>query len=250
VISLENRNILITGASSGIGRECAVVLSKIGAKVILIGRDLIRLKQTLDLLQGNNHLIYKMDVTDYNNIETIISDAVNKIGKIDGFIHCAGIEMTLPLQSMNYSKFNQLFSINTIAAFEFAKILSKKKYCNSLGASYVFISSVTGLLGVNGKIGYCSSKAALIAGGKAMAIELANKKIRVNTILPGMVDTEMFQKMKDELSKESLLDIQKRHPLGIGQPIDIASLCAFLLSDLSKWITGSDYIIDGGYSCQ
>jgi NAD(P)-dependent dehydrogenase (short-subunit alcohol dehydrogenase family) len=250
MISLENKNILITGASSGIGRECAVVLSKIGANVILIGRDLIRLKQTLDLLESNNHLMYQMDVTEYNNIETIIADSVNKIGKIDGFVHCAGIEMTLPLQSMNYNKFNLLFSVNTIAAFEFSKIVSKKKYCNGLGASFVFISSVTGLLGVNGKIGYCSSKAALIAGGKAMALELANKKIRVNTILPGMVDTEMFQKIKGELSEESLLDIQKRHPLGIGQPNDVSNLCAFLLSDLSKWITGSDYIIDGGYSCQ
>jgi len=250
MISLENKNIVITGASSGIGRECAVVFSKIGAKVILIGRDLIRLKQTLDLLESNNHLMYQMDVTDYNTIETIIADSVTKIGKIDGFVHCAGIEMTMPLQNMNYSKFDQLFSVNAIAAFEFSKIISKKKYCNSLGASFVFISSVTGLLGVNGKIGYCSSKAALIAGGKAMALELANKKIRVNTILPGMVNTEMFQKIKEELSEESVLDIQKKHPLGIGQPNDVSNLCAFLVSDLSKWITGSDYIIDGGYSCQ
>lgn len=250
MISLENKNILITGASSGIGRECAVVLSIIGAKVILIGRDLPRLKQTLDLLENNGHLMYQIDVTDFDSIEPVVADTVNKIGKIDGFVHFAGIEMTLPLQSMNYNKFDQLFSVNTIAAFEFSKILSKKKYYNSLGASFVFISSVTGLLGVNGKIGYCSSKAALIAGGKAMALELANKKIRVNTVLPGMVDTEMFQKIKDELSEESLLDIQKRHPLGIGQSRDVANLCAFLLSDLSKWITGSDYIIDGGYSCQ
>jgi len=250
MISLKNKNIIITGASSGIGRECAVVFSKIGANVILIARDLIRLKQTFDLLESNNHLMYQMDVTDFDTIETIIADSVSKIGKIDGFVHCAGIEMTMPLQSMNYSKFDQLFSVNAIAAFEFSKIISKKKYCNSLGASFVFISSVTGLLGVNGKIGYCSSKAALIAGGKAMALELANKKIRVNTILPGMVDTEMFQKIKEELSEESVLDIQKKHPLGIGQPNDVSNLCAFLLSDLSKWITGSDYIIDGGYSCQ
>lgn len=250
MIFLKNKNILITGASSGIGRECAIVCSKIGAKVILIGRDVIRLQQTLDDLESNNHLMYQMDVTDYEKIESFVSDSVNKIGKIDGFIHCAGIEMTLPLQSMNYEKFNQLFSVNAIAAFEFSKILAKKKYCNSLGASFVFISSVTGLLGVNGKIGYCSSKAALIVGAKAMALELASKRIRVNTILPGMVDTEMFQKIKNELSEESLLDINRRHPLGIGQPSDVANLCAFLLSDLSKWITGSDYIIDGGYSCQ
>jgi NAD(P)-dependent dehydrogenase (short-subunit alcohol dehydrogenase family) len=250
MISLINKNILITGASSGIGRECAIVLSKIGANIILIGRDLIRLQHTFDLLESNTHLICQMDVTEYDNIENIISDCVNKIGKIDGFVHCAGIEMTLPLQSMNNNKYDLLFSVNTIAAFEFSKILSKKKFFNVNGASFVFISSVAGLLGVHGKIGYCSSKAALIAGSKAMALELANKKIRVNTILPGMVDTEMFQKIKLQLNDEAIQEISKRHPLGIGNPNDVANLCAFLLSDLAKWITGSDYIIDGGYSCQ
>jgi NAD(P)-dependent dehydrogenase (short-subunit alcohol dehydrogenase family) len=156
----------------------------------------------------------------------------------------------MPLQIMNYSKYNELFSINTIAAFEFSKIISKKKYYNSVGASFIFISSIAGILGVSGKIGYCSSKAALVNGARAMALELANKKIRVNSILPGLVNTEMFQKIKAELSEESLLDIYKRHPLGIGNPQDVANLCAFLLSDLSNWITGSDYLIDGGYSCQ
>lgn len=250
MLSLQNKNIVITGASSGLGRECAIVCSKIGAKIVLIGRDSIRLNETFNLLENEGHIMHQMDVTHYDSIETLIASAVGEIGKIDGFIHCAGIEMTAPLQSMNSAKFNQLFSVNTIAAFEFSKILSKKKYFNNLGASFIFISSVTGLLGVNGKIGYCSSKAALIAGAKAMALEFANKKIRVNTILPGMVDTEMFQKIKEELSEGSLLEITKKHPLGIGQPSDVANLSAFLLSDLSKWITGSDYIIDGGYSCQ
>lgn len=250
MIFLDNKKILITGASSGLGRECAIVCSKIGATVILVARDLHRLKQTFELLEGEDHLMYQLDVTDYSGIENLIEDSVSKIGKIDGYIHCAGVEMTSPLQSMNSEKFNQLFSVNTVAAFEFSKILSKKKYYNSLGASFVFISSVTGLLGVNGKIGYCSSKGALIAGAKAMALELAVKKIRVNCILPGMVDTEMFQKIKEELTVESIADIEKRHPLGLGKPSDVANLCAFLLSDLSNWITGSDYIIDGGYSCQ
>lgn len=250
MISLQDKNILITGASSGLGRECALIFAKIGAKVVLIGRDETRLNQTLSVLEGYGHLSYQMDVTDFDNIETLVSDCVSKNGKLDGFVHCAGVESTTPLQIMNYSKYNELFSVNTIAAFEFSKTLSKKKYYNNLGASFVFISSITGLLGVSGKIGYCSSKAALITGAKAMALELANKKIRVNSILPGMVNTEMFQKIKAELSEESLLDIDRRHPLGIGEPVDVANLCAFLLSDLSKWITGSDYIIDGGYSCQ
>jgi NAD(P)-dependent dehydrogenase (short-subunit alcohol dehydrogenase family) len=250
MIFLQDKNILITGASSGLGRECAVILSKIGAKVVIIGRDETRLNQTLALLVGSGHLSYRMDVTDFDNIESLVSDCVSKIGKLDGFVHCAGVELTMPLQIMNYSKYNELFSINTIAAFEFSKIISKKKYYNNVGASFIFISSIAGILGVSGKIGYCSSKAALVNGAKAMALELANKKIRVNSILPGMLNTEMFQKIKAELSEESLVDIARRHPLGIGKPEDVANLCAFLLSDLSKWITGSDYLIDGGYSCQ
>tara|TARA_R110002051_G_scaffold159061_2_gene230424 strand:+ start:3298 stop:4050 length:753 start_codon:yes stop_codon:yes gene_type:complete len=250
MLTLVNKNIIITGASSGIGRECAITLSKVGAKLVLIGRNSDRLEETHKALDNEGHLTFKMDVTDFDKTESVISEAVNIIGRIDGFIHCAGIEMTSPLRSMNYEKYNELFSVNTISAFEISKVISKKKFINNTGASIVFISSVAGLLGVNGKVGYCSSKAALIAGAKAMALELANKKIRVNTILPGMVETEMFDKMKAELPEGSFSDILKKHPLGFGKPLDIANLCAFLLSDLSKWITGSDFIIDGGYSCQ
>ena len=104
MISLQDKNILITGASSGIGRECAVILSKIGAKVVIIGRDETRLNQTLALLGGRGHLSYRMNVTDFDNIESLVSDCVSKIGKLDGFVHCAGVELTMPLQIMNYSK--------------------------------------------------------------------------------------------------------------------------------------------------
>jgi NAD(P)-dependent dehydrogenase (short-subunit alcohol dehydrogenase family) len=250
MISLTDKNILIVGGYSGIGRECAVIFAKIGAKVVIVGRDEKKLNQTLSLLDGHGHLSYVMDVTELENLDSLVSDCVSKIGKLDGFVYSAGVELTMTLQGMSYSKYIEMFSINTIAAFEFSKIISKKKFYNNSGASFVFISSITGLLGVSGKTGYCSSKGALITGAKAIALELANKKIRVNSILPGIVDTEMFQKIKNELSEESLSDIQRRHPLGIGKPEDVGNLCAFLLSDLSNWITGSDYIIDGGYSCQ
>lgn len=250
MINLNNKNILITGASSGIGRECAIVLSNAGARIILVGRDLKRLNDTKSKLKENKHHIINMDVKSFDHIESNISDAVTKIGVIDGFIHSAGIELTAPLRLMNYQRYNELFSVNTIAAFEFSRILSKKKYMNNSGASFVFISSVTGFLGVSGKVAYCSSKSALLSGAKALALELANKKIRVNSVLPGMVNTEMVINMKNELPESSMKEILDNHPLGFGEPTDVANLCAFLLSDLSKWITGSDYIIDGGYSCQ
>ena len=249
MVNLKEKSILITGASSGIGRRCAILCSELGANVVLIGRNGINLQKTFDALSGNNHVQIQQDVTEFGKLEPTVREYVNSKGRIDGFIHCAGIEMTVPLQSMNAEKYQQLFSVNTISAFEIARIVSKKKYCNPMGASFIFISSVMGHLGAPGKVGYCSSKSALISGSKALAIELAAKKIRVNCISPGMVETEMVQKMITELPEEALSAIKKKHLLGFGKTDDIANLCAFLLSDVSKWITGSDLVIDGGYSC-
>ncbi len=250
MLSLQGKNILITGASSGIGSKCAVICSTLGANVILIGRDGKRLNETLHKLSPGNHLHFQQDVTAFEELEAIVSQSVEKIGKIAGFIHCAGIETTVPLQSMSAAKYQEIFAINTISAFEFSRILSKKKYVEPSGASFVLLSSIMGVLGAAGKVAYCSSKSALISGSKAMALELAAKKIRVNCVLPGMVETEMVQRMITELPEESVKLIRGKHPLGFGEPADVANLCAFLVSDLSKWITGTEIIIDGGYSCQ
>ena len=248
--SLKNKNILITGASSGIGRQCAITFSQLGANVILIARNKERLKDTFNKLEKGNHLIISQDITEYDKLEQIIEYSVEKIGRISGFVHSAGIEMTLPLRSMQPSYYEKMFSVNVIAGFELAKIISKKKYLYKNGASFVFISSVMGILGQLGKIGYCSSKGSLISGVKAMALELAFKKIRVNCILPGVVETEMSNEMFQKLSEESKKNIVDMHPLGLGMPEDIANASAFLLSDASRWITGSNLIVDGGYSAK
>jgi NAD(P)-dependent dehydrogenase (short-subunit alcohol dehydrogenase family) len=250
MISLEGKNIVITGASSGIGRNCAILCTELGANVIILGRNSMKLQQTFDALSGKNNMKFIQDVTEFEKLESIINQAVTNLGYINGFLHCAGFEMTVPLQNMNVEKYNRLFLVNTISAFELARIISKKKYCSPLGGSFIFISSVMGHLGAIGKVGYCSSKSSLISGSKAMALELASKKIRVNCILPGIVETEMVQKMMAELPVEALEEIRRKHPLGFGKPEDISHLCGFLLSDHANWITGSDLIIDGGYSCQ
>lgn len=246
--SLKNKNILITGASSGIGRQCAITFSQLGASVILIARNEERLKETYNRLEKGNHLIISQDITEYNKLEEVVNTAVDKVGKISGFVHSAGIEMTLPLRSMQPSYYEKMFSINVIAGFELAKIISKTKYINKDWASFVFISSVMGILGQLGKIGYCSSKGSLISGVKAMALELASKKIRVNCILPGVVETEMSNEMFQKLSEESKKNIVDMHPLGLGKPEDIAHACVYLLSDSARWVTGTNLIIDGGYS--
>ena len=175
---------------------------------------------------------------------------MDRIGKISGFVHSAGIEMTLPLRSMQPSYYEDMFATNVISGFELARIISRKKYLGESGVSFIFISSVMGILGQAGKVGYCSSKGALISGAKAMALELAKKNIRVNCILPGVVETEMSNKMLENLPEESKKSILGMHPLGLGKPEDIANACAFLLSDASRWITGTNLIVDGGYSAR
>jgi NAD(P)-dependent dehydrogenase (short-subunit alcohol dehydrogenase family) len=149
---------------------------------------------------------------------------------------------------MKPSYYENMFAVNVIAGFELAKIISMKKYLNESEASFVFIASVMGLLGQPGKVGYCSSKGALLSGTKAMALELAAKNVRVNCVLPGVVETPMTKKMLEKLPEDAMQSIKNMHPLGLGKPEDIANVATFLLSDASRWITGTSLIVDGGYS--
>jgi NAD(P)-dependent dehydrogenase (short-subunit alcohol dehydrogenase family) len=248
MITLKGKSIFITGASSGIGKECAVKAAQLGARVVLVARDRERLKKTLDSLVGDNHLSFSCDVTVSDHLEDVVTQAAEKMGKISGFIHSAGIEATIPLRNMNRAKFEEMFSVNVLAAFEISRLLSNKKYLDPAGSSFIFIGSVMGLLGEPGKVAYSSSKAALIGGTKSMAIELAPKKIRVNCVMPGVVETEMSAKLFQSIPEHSKQEIVKKHPLGLGQPGDIAHLCMFLISDAARWLTGSTIPIDGGYS--
>jgi len=250
IFNLSNKNIIVTGASSGIGRQCAITFSQLGANIILIARNRKRLEETFNRLNKGNHLYISQDIIEYDKLENAINTVTEKIGKISGFVHSAGTEMTLPLKSMTSSYYENMFAINVISGFELARIISKKKYLDENGASFVFISSVMGMLGQAGKIGYCSSKGALISGAKAMALEIASKHIRVNCIISGVVETEMSNKMFESLPKESKKSVIDMHPLGLGKPNDIAYACAYLLSDAARWITGTNLIIDGGYSAR
>jgi len=248
--SLRNKTILITGASSGIGRQCAISCSQMGATVILLGRNEQRLLKTLKLLVNGKHLSYSLDLTEYEKIESVVSDAVQNVGKISGFIHSAGIEKTLPLKMMKPEIYNEIFNVNVIAGFEIAKILSKKKY-RAESASFVYISSIMSIVANPALIGYCASKGALNAGVKEMAIELARQNIRVNSICPAhLSDTEMSSFKNENISEKALNKLKELHPLGLGSKIDVANASIFLLSDASRWVTGTNLIVDGGYSAK
>jgi NAD(P)-dependent dehydrogenase (short-subunit alcohol dehydrogenase family) len=246
--SLRDKVILITGASSGIGRQCGITCSQMGASVILLGRNNQKLKETHSLLSKGDHDLYSIDITNFDLLEDIVKDAVAKHGGLFGFIHSAGIDFTIPLANMTVKKYEEIFKINVVAGLELAKIISKKKYTSVIGGSFIFISSVMGVLGQPGRTAYCSSKGAIQGAVKAMAIELASRNIRVNAVLPAMVDTEMARTFFVNIGEEASQNIIKMHPLGIGAPADVANACSFLLSDAARWITGTNFIVDGGYS--
>jgi NAD(P)-dependent dehydrogenase (short-subunit alcohol dehydrogenase family) len=248
--SLSGKTVLITGASSGIGSACCRICAESGADVILLGRDQERLKRTREGLNKGDHSALSIDLLNIGEIEKSLRETLEKHGKINGFIHSAGIDISRPLNSFRLNDYYTLFNTNVISGFEIAKLISREKFCPAEGASYIFISSVMGLTGAAAKIGYSSSKGALIAGCRSMALELAPKKIRVNCISPAIVMTELVTKLFSVLSEEAVSDIKSRHPLGYGIPDDIAYSCLYLLSDEARWITGTNLVIDGGYSCQ
>ena len=248
--SLKNKTILITGASSGIGRSCSVECSRSGAQLILVGRNQEELMKTVALLNPETKAeVIAVDITHTEHLEALIAEKVSILGKISGFIHCAGIEKTLPLKKHNPQLYHDIFEINVIAGLEIAKILSLKKYKEET-SSFVFISSVAGMVGEAGKAAYSASKGAVIAGARSLAIELSRSNIRVNSISPAMVNTPILERMFEDIGEEASSEIIKKHPLGIGEPKDVANACIFLLSDAARWVTGTNLVIDGGYSAQ
>jgi NAD(P)-dependent dehydrogenase (short-subunit alcohol dehydrogenase family) len=155
----------------------------------------------------------------------------------------------MPLKMLKPKHYEETFAVNVFSGFEFIKILTRKKYLGE-NASFIIISSIMGLLGQKGISVYSSSKGAIVNGIKSLALELADKYIRVNSIAPAIVKTEMTQNLFSKMSENNMKEIEKMHPLGFGETEDVANACIYLLSDASKWITGTNLIIDGGYSAQ
>lgn len=245
---LQNRNYFITGASSGIGKQCATDLLSTGANVLITARREELLKDLLSTHDNDKNMYCASEITDYDKIHEALNDFVSKNGKLDGLVFSTGQEYALPLKAMNSSKYLETFNINTVSALEIIKICTQKKYFNENGGSIVIIASIHSVLGAIGHTAYCASKGALVASARALALEFATRKIRINCISPGIVKTEMVDNYFNQLSDNKILTIENEYPLGFGTTNDISGLVQFLLSDASRWITGQNIIIDGGFS--
>jgi NAD(P)-dependent dehydrogenase (short-subunit alcohol dehydrogenase family) len=246
-IDFQGKTVWVTGASSGIGRAVSVELSRRGARLVLVGRDEKRLRETADLLEDTNCDILSWDLRNLSEMETTIKTLVRKTGRIYGLCHSAGIVETRPLSSNSMEIVQSMLNINLMAGLELARIICRRDVMEETGGSLLFISSIYALVGMPGQIGYSASKGAVTAAARAMAVELARRKIRVNTLSPGLVKTDMIAGAFSILSKTQAKDLEEGYPLGTGTPEDVARAAAFLLAPQNKWITGLDMIIDGGY---
>lgn len=244
--SLEGKTILVTGASSGIGFQCAVDCAKMGAKVVAIGRNKERLEEVVCAMDEKG-VSYSYDLSDIDGIKDLVAMIVEEQGKLDGFIHAAGIEVTNPVKLSKAEEYESLFRVNSLSAFEIVKNLCGIKTFNK-GGSIVLISSISGVIARKGLSAYAASKGALMSAARVMAIEMASREIRVNTVSPGTILTPMMQKALDAMSESDRTKRVDGFPLGLGQTTDISNTCIFLLSDASRWVTGQNVIVDGGYS--
>lgn len=242
-LNLKGKKILVTGASSGIGRGTCILLSKFGASLIITGRNKNNLNDTLRMLDARDHLVLDADL----KVEENLVRLVESIDRVDGVVFCAGIVEYFPVKFLTREKIDNIFEINFISQVLLTQKLLKQKKINK-GSSLIYISSISRKLGVAGTAMYASSKAALSSFVKVLAVELANQKIRVNAVSPGIIRTPMVEGSELAFAKEDLIDDEKKYPLGYGDVDDVANYVAFLLSDASPWITGSDLILDGGFT--
>lgn len=247
--SLNDKVICITGASSGIGRQCAISCSRMGAKVVLMARNEQRLRETLSAMENpDKHFVVPIDLTEYALVEIAVKDIVSKVGRINGVLHCAGISTTLPLRLVTSEKLEEFFRINVFSAYNLTRECCKMGHFSKDGGSIVFFSSVMGRVGESGKSLYGMTKGALASGARSLACELAKKRIRVNTISPGAVITPINCNLPHIADPERRAALEQQHLLGLGDTEDIANGCIYLLSDASKWVTGIDLCVDGGYT--
>ena len=244
-LDMTGRTILVTGASSGIGRATAILLSRLGGRVILVARRREKLELTLAQLEGTGHAVELFDLSQYEGIPQWLKELAGTHGMLDGLVHCAGIQITAPLRILDANQVEAMWRTNVSASLWLAKGY-RQRGVNKPGGSLVFLASAIGLVGGTALSAYSGSKGAIIALTRSLAVELAREKIRVNCLAPGLIKTEMFDEFARQLTPENLAALQKDYVLDFGEPGDVANAAAFLLAPASRWITGIPFVVDGG----
>ncbi len=249
-LDFDGRWVVVTGASSGLGRAVAEELARNGARLILVGRDAARLAETAAAVGDTEHRVLTLDLAQHDRIAPEIARLRQEVGPLYGLCHAAGVVATRPLAATTVDLVRSQLDINLLAGIELARAVSRRDTMMPEGGSLLFVSSIYGRVGMPGQIGYCATKGAVAAAVRALAIELARRQIRVNCVSPGLVLTAMTQQALSLLSADQVDKLKAAHPLGPGQPQDVARAAVFLLAPGTRWITGADLAVDGGFIAQ
>ena len=240
---VENKSILVTGASSGIGLSIVKLIASSNAKLFLTGRNESKLQKLISNIEGEGHRYFIADLEDDNQLDLL----VNNLPKLDGIVFNAGINEFIPIKFISREKSEKIFNTNYFSSLFLLQKILKKKLLNKQ-SSLVFISSISSILGVPATALYAASKASINSTVKVLASELSKQKIRVNAINPGIVVTPMLDQKNIDIN--SLMEQEKLYPLGFGTPEDVAHAVKFHLSTNSRWLTGNIMNLDGGLTLQ
>ncbi len=248
-MDLSGGRVLVTGASSGLGRAAAVLFSRLGARVVVVGRDEGRLRAALASLEGEGHAAAACDLDQTAALQAWLGGLAGAGGKFTALAHMAGVHSARPLRVLDAEHVDQVLHTNVTSAVALARAF-RHKSCSERPASIVFAASAVGVVGAPGVSAYSASKGALVALTKSLAVELAGEQIRVNCLAPGIVETAMTDRIRAMMTAEAFAAIEAMHPLGLGRPEDVAAAAAFLISPAARWITGTTLVVDGGYTAQ
>lgn len=245
-----NKWIVVTGASSGIGKELVNVLINKNYNVVLTSRDLDKLSsvvKSFENIERDKFALIPWDLSKLDSLKDYTKEVYNRVGPIDGLVHCAGIQKTIPMSMIKKETILEIFNINTFSAIMLVSFFSNRKRVNIKGASFVLVSSIASHEGAIGLSLYASSKGALEGFVSSATPEIISRGIRLNVVIPGTVETEMVRSFVDNLSEEQKQQFNSTYPLGIGKPLDIANMIEYLLSEKACWISGQSFILDGGH---
>ena len=237
--SLAGKRILVTGASSGIGRQTAISCAQMGAQLVISGRNSARLAATFAELDSEGHMEIVADLSRQEDIDRLADEA----GTVDGSVHAAGMSKLAPFRLISRTQLDEMFFANVYAPMLLTKAMLAKKRIATKG-SIVFISAVASHIGPQASGAYSASKAALLGAVRTLALEVAKSGIRANCVVPGYVRTPMLDALNQRGG--SIDEYTKLTPLGLGQPEDVAYAAIYFLSDASRWVTRDYFIIDGG----